>query len=191
MIQGPMSEPGRETFTNYGPVPVRHGMTLGELAQMFNAEHNIHAKLTVVPMQGWMRGDWFDETGLDWTNPSPNLRSLTETTLLSPALRWSRVRTFRSSCAGWARDSSIPRPFHQTSHPASILAWDDRELRVNVVLGVEHLRQFAQGHSVSDGNWAIVSEILASRFGHRSLDNAPLRGFGRSSTTREMPALAG
>src|SRR5262249_7643019 len=56
-VQGPISEPGRENFTNYGPIPVRHGMTLGELAQMFNAERNIHAKLTVVPMQGWMRGD--------------------------------------------------------------------------------------------------------------------------------------
>jgi len=80
-VQGPLSEPGRENFTNYGPVPVRHGMTLGELAQMFNAEHNIHAKLTVIPMQGWMRGDWFDSTGVEWTNPSPNLRSLTEATL--------------------------------------------------------------------------------------------------------------
>jgi uncharacterized protein YbbC (DUF1343 family) len=81
VVQGPPSQPGLENFTNYGPVPVRHGMTLGELAQMFNAEHNIHAKLTVIPMQGWMRGDWFDETGLEWTNPSPNLRSLTEAML--------------------------------------------------------------------------------------------------------------
>jgi uncharacterized protein YbbC (DUF1343 family) len=80
-VQGPMSQAGRENFTNYGPIPVRHGMTLGELAQMFNAEHNIHAKFTVVPMQGWMRGDWFDETGVEWTNPSPNLRSLTEAAL--------------------------------------------------------------------------------------------------------------
>jgi uncharacterized protein YbbC (DUF1343 family)/CubicO group peptidase (beta-lactamase class C family) len=80
-VQGPMSEPGHENFTNYGPVPVRHGMTLGELAQMFNAEHNIHAKLNVVAMQGWMRGDWFDSTGLEWRNPSPNLRSLIEATL--------------------------------------------------------------------------------------------------------------
>lgn len=79
--QGPMSEPGHENFTNYGPIPVRHGMTLGELAQMFNTEHNIHAKLTVVPMQGWIRGDWFDSTGIEWTNPSPNLRSLTEAVL--------------------------------------------------------------------------------------------------------------
>ena len=80
-VLGPMSEPGHENFTNYGPIPVRHGMTLGELAQMFNAEHNIHAKLTVVAMQGWMRGDWFDSTDLEWTNPSPNLRSLTEAVL--------------------------------------------------------------------------------------------------------------
>lgn len=80
-VQGPMSEPGRENFTNYGPIPVRHGMTLGELAQMFNAEHGINAKLTVIPMQGWQRGDWFDETGVEWMNPSPNLRSLAEATL--------------------------------------------------------------------------------------------------------------
>jgi uncharacterized protein YbbC (DUF1343 family)/CubicO group peptidase (beta-lactamase class C family) len=80
-VQGPLSDPGRESFTNYGPVPVRHGMTLGELAQMFNAEHNIHAKLSVITMQGWMRGDWYDSTNLEWTNPSPNLRSLTEATL--------------------------------------------------------------------------------------------------------------
>ncbi|MCU1271037.1 MAG: hypothetical protein JWN74_2331 [Acidobacteriaceae bacterium] len=81
LVQGPLSEPGRENFTNYGPVPVRHGMTLGELAQMFNSEHNIHAKLTVVSMQGWMRGDWLDSTSVEWINPSPNLRSLTEATL--------------------------------------------------------------------------------------------------------------
>ena len=81
VVQGPLSQPGRESFVNYGPVPVRHGMTLGELAQMFNAEHKIHAKLAVVAMHGWMRGDWFDSTGVKWTNPSPNLRSLTAATL--------------------------------------------------------------------------------------------------------------
>jgi len=56
-------------------------MTMGELAQMFNEERGIHAKLSVTPMQGWMRGDWFDETGLAWVNPSPNLRNLTEAAL--------------------------------------------------------------------------------------------------------------
>jgi uncharacterized protein YbbC (DUF1343 family) len=53
-------------------------MTMGELAKMFNAERNINARLTVVPMDGWQRGDWFDSTGLAWVNPSPNLRSVTE-----------------------------------------------------------------------------------------------------------------
>jgi uncharacterized protein YbbC (DUF1343 family) len=80
-VQGPVGDSGHETFTNYFPLPVRHGMTMGELAQMFNAERGIHANLYVSPMQGWMRGDWFDETGLAWVNPSPNLRNLTEAAL--------------------------------------------------------------------------------------------------------------
>jgi uncharacterized protein YbbC (DUF1343 family)/CubicO group peptidase (beta-lactamase class C family) len=80
-VQGPVSEPGRESFTNYHPVPVRHGMTMGELAQLFNAERKIGARLRVIPMQGWLRGDWFDSTGIVWVNPSPNLRSVNETTL--------------------------------------------------------------------------------------------------------------
>jgi len=77
-VQGPVSDAGRENFTNYGTVPVRQGMTMGELAKMYNAERNINAKLTVVAMEGWQRGDWFDSTGLAWVNPSPNLRSVTE-----------------------------------------------------------------------------------------------------------------
>lgn len=81
VAQGPVSESGHESFTNYFPLPVRHGMTMGELAQMFNVEREIQAHLYVSPMQGWMRGDWYDETGLAWINPSPNLRSLTEAAL--------------------------------------------------------------------------------------------------------------
>jgi uncharacterized protein YbbC (DUF1343 family) len=80
-VQGPVADAGHESFTNYWTLPVRHGMTLGELAKMFNAEKKINAKLTVVPMQGWQRGDWFDSTGLGWVNPSPNLRSVTEAAL--------------------------------------------------------------------------------------------------------------
>ncbi|MGA8501355.1 MAG: exo-beta-N-acetylmuramidase NamZ domain-containing protein, partial [Candidatus Sulfotelmatobacter sp.] len=80
-VQGPVADAGHEKFTGYWTVPVRHGMTMGELAKMFNAERNINAKLTVVPMEGWQRGDWFDSTGLGWVNPSPNLRSVTEATL--------------------------------------------------------------------------------------------------------------
>jgi len=80
-VQGPVSDAGKEDFTNYWTVPVRPGMTMGELAKMFNAERSINAKLTVVPMDGWQRGDWFDSTGLVWVNPSPNLRSVTEAAL--------------------------------------------------------------------------------------------------------------
>ena len=80
-VQGPVSDPGRENFVNYSQVPVRHGMTMGELAKMYNAERNINAKLTIVPMEGWIRGDWYDSTGLTWANPSPNLRSVTEAAL--------------------------------------------------------------------------------------------------------------
>lgn len=80
-VQGPGTDAGHESFTNYWTVPVRHGMTMGELAKMFNAERSLNAKLTVVPMEGWQRGDWFDSTGLEWVNPSPNLRSVTEAAL--------------------------------------------------------------------------------------------------------------
>jgi len=80
-VQGPMADPGSESFVSYWQTPVRHGMTMGELARLFNDERSIGAKLTVVAMEGWMRGDWFDSTGVAWINPSPNLRNLTEATL--------------------------------------------------------------------------------------------------------------
>jgi uncharacterized protein YbbC (DUF1343 family)/CubicO group peptidase (beta-lactamase class C family) len=80
-VQGPVSDSGRESFTNYFPEPVRHGMTLGELAKMFNAERHLGARLDVVAMEGWQPGDWFDSTGLAWVNTSPNLRDLNEATL--------------------------------------------------------------------------------------------------------------
>ena len=80
-VQGPVSDDGKESFTDYWTEPPRQGMTIGELAKMFNAERGINANLTVVPMDGWQRGDWFDSTGLAWVNPSPNLRSVTEATL--------------------------------------------------------------------------------------------------------------
>ena len=62
-------------------MPIRHGMTLGELARLFNGENHIGADLTVVPMKNWRRDDWFDDTGLPWINPSPNMRNLIQATL--------------------------------------------------------------------------------------------------------------
>ena len=80
-VQGPIADPGSESFVSYTQIPVRHGMTMGELAMLFNGERSLGAKLTVVAMEGWMRGDWFDSTGQMWINPSPNMRSLTAATL--------------------------------------------------------------------------------------------------------------
>ena len=74
-VQGPIST-APASFTNYHPLPVRHGMTLGELAQLFNKERKIGAKLRVISMQGWHRADWFDDTGVPWINPSPALRNV-------------------------------------------------------------------------------------------------------------------
>ena len=80
-VEGPLLDRSLISFTGYFPLPVRDGMTLGELAEMFNHENHINASLHVIRMQGWRRTDWFDETGLAWVNPSPNLRNLTETIL--------------------------------------------------------------------------------------------------------------
>ena len=80
-VQGPVSDGLLESFVNYHSVPIRHGMTIGELAKLYNAERRINANLTVIPMKGWMRGDWYDSTGLRWVNPSPNLRSVDAATL--------------------------------------------------------------------------------------------------------------
>jgi uncharacterized protein YbbC (DUF1343 family) len=80
-VGGPLLDPGRESFTAYFSLPVRHGMTIGELARLFNGEKGLGAKLTVIPMAGYARGMWYDETGLPWIDPSPNLRTLTEATL--------------------------------------------------------------------------------------------------------------
>jgi uncharacterized protein YbbC (DUF1343 family) len=77
-VDGPMLDPDLRSFTAYFPMPIRHGMTVGELAQMFNHENHLNARLHVIKMQGWQRTDWFDETGQPWINPSPNLRNLTE-----------------------------------------------------------------------------------------------------------------
>ncbi len=80
-VQGPMLDPGYSSFTGYFPLPVRYGMTLGELARFFNAEAGIGADLRVIPMRGYRRLDWYDTTGQPWIPPSPNLRSLAEATL--------------------------------------------------------------------------------------------------------------
>jgi uncharacterized protein YbbC (DUF1343 family)/CubicO group peptidase (beta-lactamase class C family) len=80
-VEGPILDAGRESFVGYHALPVRHGMTVGELARLFKAEKKLTLDLKVIEMEGWRRGDYFDRTNLRWVNPSPNLRSLTQTLL--------------------------------------------------------------------------------------------------------------
>jgi uncharacterized protein YbbC (DUF1343 family) len=81
MVQGQILDKDIKSFVGYFPLPVRHGMTVGELAEMFNNENKIGANLHVIKMHGYERTDWYDETGLLWVKPSPNLRTLTEAIL--------------------------------------------------------------------------------------------------------------
>ncbi len=80
-VEGPMLDADLESFVGCLEIPVRHGMTFGELAKMANAERNLGVDLHVIQVQGWNRGDWFDSTGLPWVDPSPNMRSLNAATL--------------------------------------------------------------------------------------------------------------
>jgi uncharacterized protein YbbC (DUF1343 family) len=82
-IEGPMLEAGYETFVGQYPIPMRHGMTVGELARLFNERHGLGAALEVVPMEGWSRGLYWDETGLPWVMPSPNMPTL-DTAIVYP-----------------------------------------------------------------------------------------------------------
>jgi uncharacterized protein YbbC (DUF1343 family) len=80
-IEGPTLDKAALSFVGYYPMPIRHGMTLGELARLFNAENKIGANLSVIQLRNWKRDAYFDATGLPWINPSPNMRNLIQATL--------------------------------------------------------------------------------------------------------------
>jgi uncharacterized protein YbbC (DUF1343 family) len=85
MVAGPVLDPRWKSFMGMYPLPIVHGMTMGELARLFNQEYGIGANLTVVPMEGWRRSMWFDHTGLPWVMPSPGIPHF-ETAVLYPAM---------------------------------------------------------------------------------------------------------
>jgi uncharacterized protein YbbC (DUF1343 family)/CubicO group peptidase (beta-lactamase class C family) len=80
-VEGPMLDVATNRDIACYELPVRHGMTLGEIATMANTERKWNAKLQVIKMENWSRDEWFDQTGLPWVDPSPNMRSLTAATL--------------------------------------------------------------------------------------------------------------
>ena len=109
LVEGPLLDEGLEHFAGYFPMPIRHGLTMGELAQLFNGEKQIGAELSVVEARGWTRGLWFDETGLAWHNPSPNIRNLHQAALYPGigAIEWSNISVGRGTDA----------PFEQLGAP--------------------------------------------------------------------------
>jgi uncharacterized protein YbbC (DUF1343 family) len=113
-IEGPLSRlPGAgespNTFIAYLPMPVRHGMTMGELARLYNEENKINADLTVIALENWRRDYWYDETGLAWINPSPNMRNMNQATLYPGvgAIEYSNVSVGRGT----------DQPFEQLGAP--------------------------------------------------------------------------
>jgi len=81
VVSGPLLDPGRESFVAFHSLPVRHGLTSGEIALLLKAELGLNLDLQVVPCEGWSRDQLYDATGLTWINPSPNMRSLTQALL--------------------------------------------------------------------------------------------------------------
>ncbi|HEY6564718.1 MAG TPA: exo-beta-N-acetylmuramidase NamZ domain-containing protein, partial [Pirellulaceae bacterium] len=86
-VEGPLLDAGRESFVGFHQLPVRHGMTVGELARMFQRERIPNLDLRIISLEGWRRNDWFDQTELPWISPSPNMRSLVAA-LLYPGIGW-------------------------------------------------------------------------------------------------------
>jgi uncharacterized protein YbbC (DUF1343 family) len=80
-VDGPVADKKHFGFTAYGATPLVHGLTVGELARLYNEEFGIGCELTIIQLEGWRRSMWWDETGLMWTNPSPNMRNPTQAVL--------------------------------------------------------------------------------------------------------------
>lgn len=109
-VEGPVMQPDLESFVGCYDIPVRHGMTFGELATMANAERHWGADLHVIRMSDWQRGDWFDAGGLNWVDPSPNMRSL-NAALLYPGL--AMLEANKNYSVGRGTDA----PFEQIGAP--------------------------------------------------------------------------
>jgi uncharacterized protein YbbC (DUF1343 family)/CubicO group peptidase (beta-lactamase class C family) len=102
VVEGPLMDLDLQSFTAPHPIPVRTGMTIGEFGRMAAAERKIPVSLTVVPLVGWDRDRWFDETGLPWVNPSPNIRSVTQ------ALLYSGVGLLEATNLSVGRGTDVP-----------------------------------------------------------------------------------
>ena len=109
IVEGPVMDLDLRSFTAPHPIPVRTGLTIGEFARMVAAERKIAVDLTVVPLESWQRGQWFDQTGLPWVNPSPNIRTPLE------ALLYSGIGLLESTNVSVGRGT--PTPFEVVGAP--------------------------------------------------------------------------
>ena len=162
-VAGPVRDADFASFIAHHALPVRHGMTVGELARLFNAERSIGADLTVIPCEGWHRADTFDRTGLEWVNPSPNMRSLTEA-LLYPGiglLEASNLATGRGTDtpferlgAPWIDDRGFAKALNEMGMPG---------VRFTPVRFSPKERQYAnqecQGVQIAITDWATFEPV--------------------------------
>lgn len=109
IVEGALIEPGFTSFVGMYPIPARHGMTVGELATLFNQKHGIGANLIVIKATNWRRSQWLDDTGLPWRNPSPNLRSLAALTNYPGTVYFEGTNV--------AEGRGTDRPFEQIGAP--------------------------------------------------------------------------
>jgi uncharacterized protein YbbC (DUF1343 family) len=125
IVEGPMLDPNKTNFVGYFPLPVRYGLTIGELAQFFNAENHIGADLHVIAMKNWHRNYFFESTGIKWIPPSPNLRT-TKGSILYPGIEILQN-------AGVSVGRGTPTPFEEFGAP-----WLDGD-EVATALNERHL----------------------------------------------------
>jgi uncharacterized protein YbbC (DUF1343 family) len=109
IVEGALLDPKFKSFVGMYPIPARHGMTVGELATLFNRKYGIGADLIVARVENWRRSQWFDETGLPWVNPSPNLRSLAALTSYPGAVYFEGTNL--------SEGRGTDRPFEQVGAP--------------------------------------------------------------------------
>jgi uncharacterized protein YbbC (DUF1343 family) len=142
IVEGALLDPRFTSFVGMYPIPARHGMTVGELATLFNVRHGIGADLIVVRVENWRRAQWLDETGLPWVNPSPNLRSLAAVTSYPGAVYFEGTnvaegrgtdRPFEQIGASWLNAPEIARIMNAMRLPG--IRFDAITMQVDAAAG--------------------------------------------------------
>jgi uncharacterized protein YbbC (DUF1343 family) len=168
-VEGNLLDPAFATFVGMYPIPVRHGMTAGELARLFNEAFGIGAALTVAPVEGWTRSMWGDETGQPWVNPSPNLRRL------EAAIHYPGTVFFEGTNLSAGRGSELP--FEQVGAPWLRASEVVREMEGLALPGVEFEAVEFTPRAPGDGKFADrpvrgVRLVVVDRDRYRPVDTS-------------------